>query len=106
MPVETVRGYRVVLSIAQRSVLCMLAERGRKVEMNPTNFKRQALEGLQDLHDKGLVTITELVGRVDKLYQLTELGVQVVDQIYASQKQSDAVADHAAGVERKLHEPE
>ena len=97
-------GYKVVLSIAQRSILVMLAERGRRQEMDPTNFKRNALDGLEDLQKKGLMEIVDLVGRSTKLYLLTDLGTQVVDQIYASQKQSNQVSNFATKVEGKANQ--
>lgn len=99
MPVETSRGYTVVLSIAQRAVLVMLAERGRTQTLDFTNFSLQVRDGLADLVIKGLITTTRLFGRNAAEYTLTELGAQVVDQIYASQKQSAQVEAHAKRVE-------
>lgn len=93
MPLETERGYVVTLSIAQRAVLVMLAERGRRQSMNPTTFSKPVADGLADMETKGLIHITKLIGSVMVEYELTDLGAQVVDQIYASQKQSSELAE-------------
>lgn len=88
MSLETPSGYVVTLSIAQRAVLVMLAERGRRQCMNPTTFSKAVTDGLADMEKKGLIHITKLIGSIMVEYELTDLGVQVVDQVYASQKQS------------------
>lgn len=95
MPIDTDRGFHVVLSIGQRSVLVMLAERGKSQVLDETNFSQAARDGLLDLQVKGLVFTTKLVGRSAKEYTLTDLGTQVVDQIYASLKGSAEVETHA-----------
>lgn len=81
MPVETERGYRVTLSYAQRKVLWALSERGGSMDLNHNAFNQMALDGLQDLHIKGLVTVTKLVGRPEHHYKLTDLGIQVCNQL-------------------------
>lgn len=102
MPIQTDTGYRVVLSIAQRAFLVMLAERGRSVQMNTPQFKPEVIAGLEDLQKKGLILITKLFGREASEYTMTDLGVQVVDQIYASQKQSAQIENLAKKVEKKI----
>lgn len=103
MPIETRTGLKVVVSIAQRAVLVMLSERGRRVIMNPTQFKPHVTKGLEDLREMNLININTLVSYGDsREYELTDLGVQVVDQIYADQKKSESVQTFSEDLERKL----
>lgn len=103
MPIETATGLRVTVSLGQRAVLVMLAERGRRVIMNPTQFQPHVLEGLKGLEEMGLMRINTIIGHGDsREYELTDLGAQVVDQIYASQKQSNQVQRFAEELEKKM----
>lgn len=102
MPLETKTGLRVTLSIAQRGVLVMLSERGRRVIMDPTNFKPEAVAGLAEMQKMGLMNINTIIGRgSSREYELTDLGAQVVDQIYASQKQSAQIENLVEKVTNK-----
>lgn len=84
MPVETSRGYKVTLSFAQRKVLWAISERSGELVLDHSTFTPDTIDGLSDLHVKGLVTRTQLVGRNAWLYKLTDLGIQVCDQIRKS----------------------
>lgn len=99
MPIETKTGYQVTLSIAQRAVLAMLAQRGRRQILDHSTLSKQARDGLDDLVIKGLMIAIKLFGRDAAEYVLTDLGAQVVDQIYASQKQSQQLAEFAKKAE-------
>lgn len=103
MPVETERGYRVTLSFGQRRVIILLADRGRRAEMNTSRLSEEARKGISQLIQLGLVTRTPLVGRTVDLYQLTDLGAQVMEQMSKDMNMAPEIAAHRA--EEEIHNP-
>lgn len=79
--------WKVALSLAQRSVVNMLRERGGSVRMvvSEKALGKAGKKGLEGMKLLGIVTITPLVGATDEAdVRLTPMGIQVATQILES----------------------
>lgn len=82
-------AWKVALSLAQRSVINMLRERGGSVRMvmNEKALGEAGKKGLEGMKLLGVVTITPLIGTTDEVdVRLTPMGVQIATQILESIK--------------------
>lgn len=80
--------WKVALSLAQRSVVNMLRQRGGSVRMVVTEKALSAAgkQGLEKLATAGIITITPLIGSPESDVRLTPMGITLATKILESLK--------------------
>lgn len=84
-----VLGQRAAVSVGQKAVLHMLAERGgsQVIDLRPQTVGEAARAGIKALSTLGLIRLTPIIGR-DECYdlRLTDLGRRAVFEIMQNLK--------------------
>lgn len=72
---------KISLSFGERRFLLMLADRGRRVTLNPVNFKPEVKGRILEMKVNGLIEVNPVLFSDSNEYYLTDLGSKIVDDM-------------------------